>query len=227
LRVAAVIVAAGSGSRIGGERPKQFCILDDRPLLCFTLSKFQASAVIDEIVVVTSEEWQTFVEKDVVQTFAFSKVSHIVVGGKERQDSVLAGLNAVDKKSDLVAIHDAARPFVAVDRIEAVVAAAAEHGAAILAVPPRDTIKTDVDGFVGETLDRNYLWSVQTPQVFDYKMIISAHADAQRNGIYRTDDAALVELTGKPVKVVEGDPENIKITVAMDLQLALQLLERE
>jgi 2-C-methyl-D-erythritol 4-phosphate cytidylyltransferase len=174
--------------------------------------------------VVTGPNWVDFVEQEVVERFAFAKVSGVVCGGMERQDSVYAGLRALHPPPDVVAIHDGARPFVTIDRITAVVAAGTEHGAAILAVCPRDTVKTDAAGFVGKTLNRQTLWNVQTPQVFRYELAVRAHEQARQDGVYDTDDAALVERLGQRVKVVEGNSENIKVTIPADLRFAEYLL---
>ncbi len=220
METAAIIVAAGQGSRVGGDLPKQFQPVSGKPVLSYTLQKFEDCSRIQDVVLVTSSEWVTYVAQEIVDQFDFNKVRKIVEGGKQRQDSVFAGLNALEGPPAFVAIHDAVRPFVSVEKIEAVIDACKEHGAAILAFPPKDTIKTEKSGFVDKTPDRSLLWSVQTPQVFKYDLIMKAYEKAFKDGVYQTDDSALVERIDGKVRIVEGDHDNIKITVPMDLKWA-------
>ena len=172
------------------------------------------------MVLVTSSEWVTYVAQEVVDRFDFKKVRKIVAGGEQRQDSVFAGLKALEGPPDFVAIHDSVRPFVSVEKIQVAINSCKEHGAAILAVRPKDTIKKEKSGFVDKTPDRSLLWSVQTPQVFKYNLIMRAYDKAFKDGVYQTDDSALVERIAGKVKIVEGDDDNIKITVPMDLKWA-------
>jgi len=220
LETAAIIVAAGQGSRIGGILPKQFQLVGGKPILSYTLQKFEDCSRIQDVILVTASEWVTYTAQEIVDPFDFKKVKKIVAGGEQRQDSVFAGLKAMEGPADFVAIHDAVRPFVSVEKLEAVIDACKEHGAAILAVPPKDTIKTEKSGFVDETPDRSFLWSVQTPQVFKYDLIMKAYQKAFEDAVYHTDDSALVERIGKKVKIVEGEHDNIKITAPMDLKWA-------
>ena len=220
METAAIIVAAGQGSRIGGDLPKQFQPVGGKPILVYTLQKFEDCSQIQNVVLVTSSEWVTYVAQEIVDRFDFKKIRKIVAGGNQRQDSVFAGLKALEGPPDFVAIHDSVRPFVSVKKIEAAIDACKEHGAAILAVPPKDTIKKEKDGFVVETPNRRVLWSVQTPQVFKYDLIMEAYEKAFNDGVYQTDDSALVERIGEKVKIVEGEHDNIKITVPMDLKWA-------
>lgn len=227
MTTAAIIVAAGQGSRIGGALPKQFQPVGGKPILSYTLKKFEDCSRIQDVVLVTAPEWKSYAAQEIVDRFDFRIVKKIVAGGQERQDSVFAGLKALDGSPEIVVIHDAVRPFVSLGKIEEVIEASEEHGAAILAVPPKDTIKTEKDGFVDKTLDRNFLWSVQTPQVFKYDLIMKAYKKAFEDGIYQTDDSALVERVGAKVKIVEGEHDNIKITTPADLQFAEMKLRKE
>ncbi|MCZ6820570.1 MAG: 2-C-methyl-D-erythritol 4-phosphate cytidylyltransferase [Calditrichaeota bacterium] len=223
MKTSAIIVAAGQGLRSGGDLPKQFQAIGGKPVICHTLEKFEACAAVDDVLIVASQDWLPHVTQEIVERYRFPKIRQVVAGGKERQDSVYQGLKALDNP-DVVVVHDAVRPFVAVDKIALVVATAAENGAAILAIPPRDTIKTGHAGMVGETLDRATLWSVQTPQAFKYDLLLAAYDRAFEDGNYSTDESALVEAIGHPVRIVEGDFENMKITVPADFKLAEALL---
>jgi len=224
LKVAAIIVAAGSGKRIGGSLPKQFHLVGGRPILFYTLDKFERCPLIGEIVIIAAGNRLEEINRDVVERFGFKKVHAVVAGGAQRQDSVYRGIQALSADSEMVAVHDGVRPFVTVAQIEATIAACREHGAAILAVPPKDTIKRAADGFVAETLDRSQLWAVQTPQVFKVEILRRSHELARETGFVGTDDAALVERAGHRVKIVAGDDMNMKITVPMDLKIAEFLL---
>lgn len=226
MRVSAVIVAAGQGKRLQTSVPKQFYLIDGKPILFYTLSKFEACSRIDEIILVVAEDWLFHVSKEVVDKFEFHKIRKIVSGGQERQDSVFAGLKALDYKPDMVVIHDAVRPLVSIAKIKETIEACQAHGAAILAIPPADTVKVEKKGFVDRTLDRSKLWLVQTPQTFNYDLIMRAHKEAQKQKYYATDDSALVERLGHKVKIVPGEEINIKITRPMDLKLA-EILLRE
>jgi 2-C-methyl-D-erythritol 4-phosphate cytidylyltransferase len=162
--------------------------------------------------------------RELVATYGLGQVSAVVAGGLKRQQSVALGLQAL-RRCDVVLVHDGARPLVTADIIERVVEAAVEHGAAVPAVPVRDTIKR-VDGDrVVETLNRDELRAVQTPQGFRYELLVQAHERAREEGFYGTDDATLVERLGHPVAVVPGSPENLKITTPEDLLLAEALLQ--
>lgn len=225
--VSAIIVAAGQGRRIGGTLPKQFQLIRNKPVLYYTLEKFEKSELIDEVVLVVADDWLHYASRDIVDGFGFEKIRRIVSGGKERQDSVRHGLQAVDDSTDYVVIHDAARPFVSVAKINQAIETCAEFGAVVLALPPGDTIKVATNGMVEKTLDRNALWAVQTPQVFKLDIIQKAHTRAREQNIYATDDAALVEEFGYAVKIVEGEATNVKITTPFDLQVAELFLQIE
>jgi 2-C-methyl-D-erythritol 4-phosphate cytidylyltransferase/2-C-methyl-D-erythritol 2,4-cyclodiphosphate synthase len=217
----AIILAAGSGKRMGADRPKQFLELAGKPLLFHTITAFEQCDRVDGIVIVASPDAVEHVE---ILAKGHEKVASVVPGGAERQDSVREGLKAVPDEADIVAVHDGARPLVQVREIEAAIAAAVETGAAVVGQPVSDTIKRAHEGSVVETLDRSQLWAVQTPQVFQSDVIREAHKAAEADGFVGTDDTMLVERMGKPVAVVDGSRENIKITHPGDLERAEAIL---
>lgn len=217
----AVIVAAGSASRMGGI-DKVMAKIGGEPMIVRTVRAFQNCAAIKEIVVVT--------RPDLMQSIMglcrdFSKVTAVVAGGKDRQESVENGLNALSSKVKLAAIQDGARPFVTDAVIDRTVRAAGSYGAAAPAIPVKDTIKTVQGGVVMSTPDRSTLQAVQTPQVFDYDVLRGALKKARLEKAAITDDCSAVERMGFSVKIVEGDERNIKITTPMDLKIAEILLE--
>jgi 2-C-methyl-D-erythritol 4-phosphate cytidylyltransferase len=229
VKVCAVIVAGGSSQRFGGEVPKQFIEVHGRPLLSWTISRFEASSMIDQIVVVVAEEYLLFVSERVVDPFGFTKVSKIVVGGTTRSESVLKGLEALPLATDFAAIHDGARPLVTPGDIDRVVKTAVQERAAILAVPATDTVKRVAGDYILSTQDRNALYLAQTPQVFQYDLIINAHREAAARGDtgWITDDASVIERAGFKVKVVEPSAPNLKVTSRDDLAFVDALLRRE
>ena len=219
--VGAIIVAAGQGERMGGVA-KLFAPLGDKPLLLRTVHPFQKCRLVDRIVVVVSGEKELQC-RQLLTGEEWSKVSHICLGGKRRQDSVAAGLAQLDK-CDWVIVHDGARPLVTIDLIEHGLAAAKETGAAVAAVPVKDTIKlAGDDRIIHQTPPRQNLWAVQTPQVFRTDIITKAYQQANEDV---TDDASLVEKLGYPVKLYMGAYDNIKITTPDDLALAGMLWQR-
>lgn len=213
--------------RVGGSLPKQFQLLAGKPILYHTLAKFEACPVIENILIAVAEEWMPYVSQEVVDRFDLDKVSKIIAGGKTRQESVYLGLKALEGPPEIVVIHDAVRPFVSVEKITETIHACQEYGAAIIAVRPKDTVKTERDGFVENTLNRDRLWTVQTPQVFSYDLILEAHKKALEMGIQKTDDASLTEAMGHRVRIVEGEHTNIKITVPLDFKLAELIMKKE
>ena len=225
--VAAIIPAGGQGKRFGPGQPKQFNKLAGWPVLAHTLAKFDQTLAVDLVVVVVPYDQVKDVRKNIVQAYGLSKAEIVVAGGETRQDSVYQGFLALDEDVDLVVVHDGVRPLVRVSIIEAVVAAAREHGAAIAALPVRDTLKRVANGVIQNTLDRQQLWQAQTPQAFDRVRLAEALAAARRDGFIGTDDAALVERLGWPVHVIHGATENIKITMPEDLILAETLMKLE
>lgn len=224
-RVAALILGAGQGKRMGGRVSKQFLEVEGRPLLAYTLDKFQQHSLIEEIIVVTGEEQIAYCRQKIINRYNFSKVTKIVSGGKERQDSVYQGLLALSEDTEWVVVHDGVRPLISLSVITDVLRAAFEKGAAIVGVPAKDTIKVVKDDFmVQETPPRKALWQIQTPQVFKKEVLVKAYQDAQTTGWVGTDDASLVERLGVPVFVVQGDYENLKITTPEDLVYFREML---
>ena len=217
----AVIVAAGSASRMGGI-DKILAPLDSQPVLLHTLRAFQECDAVAEVVVVTREE----LLEDVKKVAALCpKVTQVVPGGKSRQESVEKGLYALSKDVKLAAIHDGARPMVTWQLIDRVVRAANTYGAAAPAIPVKDTIKTVSGGLVANTPDRATLRAVQTPQVFDIDLIKGALLKAYQEEAQVTDDCSAVERLGMKIKIVEGEESNLKITTPLDLKIARMLLE--
>lgn len=220
-RCGAVIVAAGTASRMGGI-DKVMAKLGGEPMIVRTVRTFQQCDAISEIVVVTREDLLMTVTQLCGQ---FDKVQAVVVGGKTRPESVRLGMNALSKKVKLAAIQDGARPLVTWQVIDRTVRAAHEYGAAAPAVPVKDTIKEVTGGVVTATPDRSKLKAVQTPQVFDFDMLRGALKKAEEDGAEITDDCSAVERMGMRVKIVEGDERNIKITTPLDLKIAEVFLE--
>jgi 2-C-methyl-D-erythritol 4-phosphate cytidylyltransferase len=227
LKTIAIIVAAGAGKRIKGELPKQFLTLGDKPILAHTIDKFERCDLIDQIILVVPEDYMGYCSQAIVDKFSFRKIKKIVCGGKERQDSVYLGLKACPGNSSIVAIHDGVRPFISSDKISESVRLCQTKKAVVLAISPKDTVKRAENGMVVTTLDRNKLCLVQTPQVFEYELILDAHQRAKEDGFVGTDDSALVERLGNQVTIMEGDYQNIKITTAADLMTAKRLLVKE
>lgn len=217
----AVIVAAGSASRMGGI-DKVMTDLGGEPMLLRTIRAFEACDAIKEIVVVTREDLVTTVMQ---LCSGIEKVTAVVTGGDTRQKSVHMGLNAMSGKVKLVAMQDGARPFVSWQLIDRVVRAAGTYGAAAPGIPVKDTVKEVSGGIVTNTPERKRLRAVQTPQAFDFDLLRGALKKAEEDGVEVTDDCAAVERMGMSVKMVEGDERNIKITTPMDLKIAHMLLE--
>jgi 2-C-methyl-D-erythritol 4-phosphate cytidylyltransferase len=226
MRVTAVIVGAGEGTRMRGSVPKSYLSLGGRPLLCWALDRFVFSPSIGQIVVVVAARE---LERCRAMLKADSNLAErpwiLQSGGATRQESVRKGLAKIGSDCEIVAIHDAARPFVSSSLIDRCVHVANEKGAAVAALPASDTIKiVSSERKIESTPDRDSLWEVQTPQVFRREWIVAAHAWAAAEGVNATDDATLVERTGKAVYVVDGESTNIKITLAQDLVIAEALL---
>lgn len=228
-RIFALIPAAGMGKRMGGDSNKQYLLLDGMPILARTVQTFQEADCIDAVYLVSPEQEIPFCRSEVVERYGFTKVRAIVPGGAERQVSVCNGLRAIEgiEPDDLVLIHDGVRPFVSAQMLEEAAAAAKEAGAAVVAVPVKDTVKVVRDGVITQTPPREELWLAQTPQAFRYGLIRAAHEEAAAAGFLGTDDASLMERQGKPVRVVRGDYRNIKITTPEDMILAEAFLKEK
>ena len=226
MKVGAIIAAAGAGRRMKADRPKQFLVLEGLPILVWTLRKFDASPLIDHIVIASPHESVDEV-RQMVDKAGLTKSVTAIEGGERRQDSVGGALKYLAPDTDLVAVHDGVRPFVSLEDIAKVTAEAERGGAAILAVPVTDTVKEVERDEVKSTLRRERLVLVQTPQVFRTDLLTQAFDQARRDGYYGTDGASLVERMGHRVTAVQGSECNIKITRPSDLTLARFLLEEE
>ena len=218
----AVIVAAGSSSRMGFD--KVLAELGEEPVIVRSIEAFQQAPGISEIVVVTREDLVPEVAR-LCQQFQLTKVTKVIRGGESRTQSARLGTLEASRDMPLIAIHDGARPFVTVEVIEAAVAQAAKNGAAAPAIPVKDTIKVAKDGMVEQTLDRAMLYAVQTPQVFDASLIRAALQKALDDGVELTDDCAAVERLGMKVVLTAGDERNIKLTTPVDLLVGEGLAE--
>ena len=223
--VVALVPAAGRGLRMGGSVPKQYLSIGGEPLIVQSLRILQAAPVVGQIILAVPSADIEYCEREIVLRHRFTKVTKVVAGGAERQDSVRHALAQVPSDTDIVLIHDAVRPFVTQRMIEEVVAASWKEGAAIIALPMRDTVKqVRTDGMIERTVDRTPLWLAQTPQAFRRDWIETAHRNAHAEGVRATDDAFLVEWLGHLVAVVEGSGENIKVTRPEDLVIGEAIL---
>lgn len=223
----AVVVAAGRGSRMGTKESKQYLPLHGKPILVHTLELFQAMEEIADIALVVGAD---DVERctGLVRDYKLDKVTAVVAGGSERQHSVFAGIKALSPAAGWVMVHDGVRPLVTRKAIRACCEKAEQSGAAVLAVPVKDTIKqVDDTGLIVSTPDRRSLWAIQTPQAFRRDLLTEAHERAAAEHFLGTDDAMVVERTGAPVVIAEGDYTNIKITTPDDLPWAEFLLEKQ
>ena len=229
LRIGAVILAGGRGSRMHSDVQKQYMLLNGRPLIAYALEAFENSCA-DDLVLVTGAGEADFVQTQILSKLKLKKLRAVVTGGKERYHSVYEGLKAL-KNCDYVLIHDGARPLVTEDIIGRSAKAAVQDGACVVGMPVKDTIKVSgPDNFAVSTPDRSSLWQIQTPQAFSYPLIRQAYDclmedPALQKGI--TDDAMVVErFGGARVRLVEGSYENLKVTTPEDLILAEALLQR-
>lgn len=227
-QVCTLIPAAGKGHRMGHSVKKPYLKLAQKPILAHTIQRFERNSAVDAIFVIVDEADFQECHTTVLAPYPFRKVQPLVVGGETRQESVQNGILSLPADVDFVIVHDGVRPFVTDKTIFACLEAAKEHSAAVAAVPVKDTIKVaNKDGFVLETPMREQLWAVQTPQVFRKPLLLEAHQIAQQRQLTATDDAALVEQLGFPVKLVHGSYENLKITTQVDLQIAEAILENQ
>lgn len=227
LKATAVILAAGVGKRMGMGVSKQYLTMGKKPILVHTLEKFEKASLISDVIIVVSEEDVSYVKEEICGKHKLAKVTKVAIGGKERQDSVRKGLQCLDGDTDIVMTHDGVRPFISPEYIDLLIRNVSEKGAITLGVPVKDTIKSiGYDGCITNTLDRSSLWLTQTPQVFLRHIICDAHEHAHQEGIYETDDAALVERMGVPVVMMQGSSQNIKITTPEDLDMGTYILKQ-
>lgn len=220
-RVAVIIPAAGSGKRMGAAINKQFIEINNKPILAYTLDRFEKNSYIDQIIIVCKVEEIDYVEKYLVKHLGYKKIVAIVEGGVERQDSVYQGLLAVNECVDIVLVHDGARPMIEDEDISRLVESVIHNGACILGVKVKDTIKlVDEENSVIETPKRETLYAVQTPQGFSREILLKAYTKGMKVGELVTDDAMMVEkYTKHVVKLVEGSYNNIKITTPEDVDI--------
>jgi len=220
MKVQAIIPTAGMGTRMQGSVPKPLVKIKDKPIIVYSLKAMAHSSLIGDVILAANESTINELER-IVRDYHLDNVSGIVVGGETRSDSVFNALKTVDTQTEVVLVHDGARPLISTDIINEAIVACNGADAVVVAVPAKSTIKI-VDSetmIVKDTLDRSQLWEVQTPQVFKKDILIKAHQN-KKNGFNPTDDAVLVENMGIPVKVLRGDYRNIKITTNEDLILA-------
>lgn len=225
-RCTAIVLAAGQGRRMKSKVKKQFLNIAGKPIVYYSLHCFERAPFIEDIILVTSSDCVDYCQKNIVDKFGFRKVRKIVVGGKERYDSVYAGLLAC-KNADYVFIHDGTRPFIDREMLKRALDGARQTGACVVGMPSKDTVKIlNKDQFVTKTPKRSRVWTVQTPQVFRYKVIREAHDAVRKESMEGiTDDSMVVEKHGKcKVKMVEGSYENLKITTTDDLFVAEVIL---
>ena len=226
-KMIAIVLAAGKGTRMGSDIPKQFLHIYDKPVLYYSLDAFQKHEGIDEIVLVVSDEYKQYCKQEIVNKYSIDKVAAIVDGGAERYDSVIAGLKAcVD--CQYVLIHDGARPCITETIISRCLVAVEQYDACVVGMPSKDTIKiADENGFVAHTPQRSKVWNVQTPQAFSYTLICDAYEKMCSCGFKGvTDDAMVIELADlAKIRFVEGSYENIKVTTPEDIKILENLLK--
>lgn len=237
-RCTAVILAAGSGSRMHSAVPKQFMELEGRPLIWYSLEAVERSSIIDDCILVTGAGDIAYMRRKIVEKYGFSKVSCITAGGGQRFESVARALEVLENREPsrgdgYVFIHDGARPFLTEKILEDTYAAAYAYGACVAAMPSKDTVKlADPEGYACQTPNRNSVWLVQTPQVFEermiceaYRMLMTGLSSLEEQGIEITDDAMVVEtMLHRHVKLVPASYENIKVTTPEDMKIAAALL---
>ena len=218
--VVAIVPAAGQGARMGSHTPKQYLTLGEIPILVYSLQILQQVPDIHQIILSVPDRDREFCRQEIVQAHHLSKVSQVIAGGRRRQDSVRHGILAISSLPEIVVVHDGVRPFIHEQMVKDVIASARRVGGAVAAMPIHDTVKrVGSDGLIQETLKREELWQVQTPQAFRYDWLREGHRRAQEENWDVTDDASIIERMGYPVSVVEGSCLNIKITKPEDLIL--------
>ena len=221
-RCTAIVLAAGQGKRMHSKIQKQFLEIGGKPILYYSMECFQKSPLIQDIILVTGEDMISYCQSEIVEKYGFTKVCKVTAGGKERYDSVYAGLLCC-QDTDYVCIHDGARPFVTEEMIQRGYEAVKRTNACIMGMPSKDTVKlADPSGYIKETPDRKIVWNIQTPQIFSYDLIRGAYESIRKKDMSNvTDDAMVVEQeTGTKILLVEGSYQNIKITTPEDLAVA-------
>ena len=241
MRCTAVVLAAGSGSRMRSDVPKQFMELGGKPLIWYALDVVERSAIIDDCILVTGADDISYMQREIVEKYGFSKVDTVTAGGSERYESVARAMTVLEEgelkvpnRDGYVLIHDGARPFLTEKILEDTYAAAVAYGACVAAVPSKDTVKlADTEGCALQTPNRDSVWLVQTPQVFEVRMICEAYRrlmaqlpQLRQQGVQITDDAMVAEtMLRRQVKLVPASYKNIKVTTPEDMRIAKALLE--
>lgn len=221
----AIILAAGKGTRMKANLNKQYLLLKGKPIIAYTIAAFENSPLIDNIILVINEMDKDIFKKKIIDKYKFKKISKVIIGGKERQNSVMRGLKEVKDETNIVLVHDGARPFVSNRIIKNCIDGAKANNAVSAGVPIKDTIKViDDNQNVLSTPTRSSLWITQTPQAFKIDILMDAHVKAKEDEYLGTDDASLVERMGVSVKMVDGDYKNFKITTPEDLFSAEAML---
>ena len=227
----AIVLAAGAGKRMQSDVAKQYLLLDGKPVLWYALDVFEKSRIISDVILVVGKGEIPYCQEEIVERYGFKKAAQVIEGGAERYLSVWEALKVIRESSadGFVFIHDGARPFVSEEILERTYQAAMQYGACVTAMPVKDTIKiSNADGFAVQTPNRKTVWQVQTPQVFENKLIVDAYEELINNleeikaaGVEITDDAMVVEtIKHQPIKLVEGSYTNIKITTPEDMKIA-------
>lgn len=227
-KITAIVLSAGSGKRMHAAMPKQYLDLCGKPVIAWTIEAFERCRRVTDIVLVAGASDLDYCRRDIVDKYGFSKIKKIVPGGAERGDSVLCGLRASDPDTSYVLIHDGARPMIDQQALDRIIDGVMKYHAAVLGIPAKDTIKV-VDGeeYVINTPERSRLRLMQTPQAFDYRLILDAYEKVIGEGVKVTDDSMAAEYAGNvKVRIIEGSPANIKITTPEDLVLAEALLKK-
>ncbi|MFW6029132.1 MAG: 2-C-methyl-D-erythritol 4-phosphate cytidylyltransferase [Halanaerobiales bacterium] len=226
MKIGVIVPAAGQGKRMKKDINKQYLQLGDRPLLAHTLDIFSKNTNIEQIIAVVSEDEINYCQKNIINNYDFTEVK-LVAGGETRQQSVYAGLMAFSPAINYVIIHDGARPLLSQNLLNKVIDKLKEYNAITTGVPVKDTIKTvDNNYFIKNTLKRDKLRAIQTPQAFSYELICKAH-ESYNGNLDATDDASLVEALGHKVKLIKGEYSNLKVTTPIDLVYAESILERK
>lgn len=223
--VSAIIVAAGKGIRMNDTTRKQYLDLAGRPILAHSVMAFDLCNLIDKIYLVIPKEDIEYCRKNIIPLLELKNGIELIPGGEKRQNSVYNALQALDKKTDMVVVHDGVRPFIQPEKLESCILGARKFGACILAIPAGDTIKcVGKSGFIKKTLERDNIWLAQTPQAFKYELIKKAHETARHDGYTGSDDSMLVERLGIDVRIINGSKGNIKVTVREDLVVARAMI---
>lgn len=227
IKCSVIIVAAGKGERMNTEVKKQYIKLHNKPILAYTIEKFENNNEIDDIILVTGKNDIKYCKEEIVEKYKFNKVKKIIEGGNERQYSVFNGLKEISKNTDIVLIHDGVRPFVSNDDIYNIIYNAHKYDGCILGVKVKDTVKVcDENNFITNTPDRRFIYLAQTPQAFKYDLILKAYESLINSKCILTDDSMILEKIGYKIKIIEGSYTNIKITTPDDLYFGEAILKQ-